>query len=143
MANIYYDQDADLSRLEGKTVAVIGYGSQGHAHALNLQDSGIDVVVGLYEGSSSWPKAEAAGLRVSTVADATRQADVVMILIPDPSQPQVYQESIEPGLEPGNTLMFAHGFNIRFGQIVPPDFVDVSMIAPKSPGHRLRELYQA
>jgi ketol-acid reductoisomerase len=142
MANVYYDKDADLSRLDGKTVAVIGYGSQGHAHALNLRDSGVDVVVGLYEGSSSWPKAEAAGLRVATVADAAKQADVVMILIPDPSQPGVYKEAIEPGLEPGNTLMFAHGFNIRFGQIVPPDFVDVSMIAPKSPGHRLRELYQ-
>ena len=142
MANVYYDKDADLSRLDGKTVAVIGYGSQGHAHALNLQDSGVDVVVGLYEGSASWPTAEAAGLRVATVADAAKQADIIMILIPDPSQPGVYQESIEPGLEPGNTLMFAHGFNIRFGQIVPPDFVDVSMIAPKSPGHRLRELYQ-
>ncbi|MFQ5340422.1 MAG: ketol-acid reductoisomerase [Anaerolineae bacterium] len=142
MANVYYDKDADLSRLAGKTVAVIGYGSQGHAHALNLQDSGVDVVVGLYEGSSSWPTAEAAGLRVTTVADAAKQADVIMILIPDTTQPGVYAEAIEPGLEPGNTLMFAHGFNIRFGQIVPPDFVDVSMIAPKSPGHRLRELYQ-
>ncbi|MFQ5593088.1 MAG: ketol-acid reductoisomerase [Anaerolineae bacterium] len=142
MANVYYDKDAELSRLDGKTVAVIGYGSQGHAHALNLQDSGVDVVVGLYEGSSSWPTAKAAGLRVATVADAAKQADVIMILIPDPSQPSVYQEAIEPGLEPGNTLMFAHGFNIRFGQIVPPKFVDVSMIAPKSPGHRLRELYQ-
>ncbi len=141
MANIYYDKDADLSRLNGKTVAVIGYGSQGHAHALNLQDSGVDVVVGLYQGSSSWPKAEAEGLRVATVADAAKQADVIMMLIPDPSQPTVYKEAVEPALEPGNTLMFAHGFNIRFGQIVPPDFVDVSMVAPKAPGHRLREVF--
>lgn len=141
MADVYYDKDADLSRLDDKTVAVIGYGSQGHAHALNLRDSGVDVVVGLYEGSSSWPKAEAAGLRVATVADAAEQAGVIMILVPDPTQPELYRESIRPGLEPGNTLMFAHGFNIRFEQIVPPDFVDVSMIAPKSPGHRLRELY--
>lgn len=142
MANVYYEKDADLSRLDGKTVAIIGYGSQGHAHALNLQDSGVDVVVGLYEGSSSWPQAEAAGLRVTTVAEAAKQADVVMILIPDPAQPGVYKEAIEPGLEPGNTLMFAHGFNIRFGQIAPPDGVDVSMIAPKSPGHRMRDLYK-
>jgi ketol-acid reductoisomerase len=141
MANIYYDKDADLSRLTGKTAAVIGYGSQGHAHALNLHDSGVDVVVGLYEGSKSWQKAEADGLRVATVADAAKQADIVMILIPDTIQAQVFKSSIEPGLEPGNTLMFAHGFNIRYGQIVSPDFVDVSMIAPKSPGHRLRELY--
>lgn len=141
MANIYYEKDADLSRLDGKTVAIIGYGSQGHAHALNLQDSGVDVVVGLYQGSLSWPKAEAEGLRVATVADAAKQADVIMMLIPDPSQPPVYKEAVEPALEPGNTLMFAHGFNIRFGQIVPPDFVDVSMVAPKAPGHRLREVF--
>lgn len=141
MANVYYDTDADLSRLDDKTVAIIGYGSQGHAHALNLRDSGVDVVVGLYEGSSSWPKAEADGLRVSTVADASQEADVVMILVPDPTQPILYKESIEPGLESGDTLMFAHGFNIRYEQVVPPGFVDVSMIAPKSPGHRVRELY--
>ena len=141
MANVYYDKDADLSRLEGKTVAVIGYGSQGHAHALNLRDSGVDVVVGLYSGSRSWGKAEADGLRVATVAEAAKEADIVMMLVPDPVQPKLYAEAVAPGLEPGNTLMFAHGFNIRFGQIVPPDYVDVSMVAPKAPGHRLRELY--
>ena len=141
MANVYYDQDADLGRLEGKTVAVIGYGSQGHAHALNLRDSGVDVVVGLYPGSRSWSKAEADGLRVATTAEAAQAADVIMMLIPDPAQPKVYREAIEPNLEPGNTLMFAHGFNIRFGQIVPPEFVDVSMVAPWAPGHRLREVF--
>ena len=141
MAKIYYDKDADLSYLNGKTVAIIGYGSQGHAHALNLKDSGVDVVVGLYEGSKSWPKAEAAGLKVMSVADAAKAADIVMMLIPDTKQPDVYHESIEPNLKPGDTLMFAHGFNIRFGQIVPPESVDVSMVAPKAPGHRVRELY--
>ncbi len=141
MAKVYYDEDADLSYLDGKTVAIIGYGSQGHAHALNLKDSGVDVVVGLYEGSKSWPKAEAAGLKVMSVADATKAADIVMMLIPDTKQPDVYHESVEPNLEPGNTLMFAHGFNIRFRQIVPPESVDVSMVAPKAPGHRVRELY--
>ena len=141
MATIYYDQDADLSRLEGRRVAIIGYVSQGHAHALNLRDSGVDVTVGLYEGSRSWAKAEADGLRVMTVAEATRWADVVVLLIPDTVQPQVYREAIAPNLSEGKTLMFAHGFNIRFGQIVPPSDVDVSMVAPKAPGHRLRELY--
>ena len=141
MAKIYYDKDADLSYLDGKTVAIIGYGSQGHAHALNLKDSGVDVVVGLYEGSKSWPKAEAAGLKVMSVADAAKAADIVMMLIPDTKQPDVYHESIEPNLKPGDTLMFAHGFNIRFQQIVPPESVDVSMVAPKAPGHRVRELY--
>ena len=141
MAKIYYDKDADLSYLNGKTVAIIGYGSQGHAHALNLKDSGVDVVVGLYEGSKSWPKAEAAGLKVMSVADAAKAADIVMMLIPDTKQPDVYHESVEPNLKPGNTLMFAHGFNIRFQQIVPPESVDVSMVAPKAPGHRVRELY--
>jgi len=141
MANIYYDQDADLNLLKGKTVAVIGYGSQGHAHALNLHDSGIDVVVGLYEGSKSWEKAQTAGLKVSTVAEAARAGDVVMILTPDTIQARMYQQDIEPHLGKGDTLMFAHGFNIRFGQIVPPRDVDVSMIAPKAPGHRVRELY--
>jgi len=141
MANIYYDQDADLNLLKGKTVAVIGYGSQGHAHALNLHDSGIDVVVGLYEGSKSWEKAQTAGLKVSTVAEAARAGDVVMILTPDTIQARMYKQDIEPHLGKGDTLMFAHGFNIRFGQIVPPRDVDVSMIAPKAPGHRVRELY--
>jgi ketol-acid reductoisomerase len=142
MANIYYDTDADLSLLEGKTIAIIGYGSQGHAHALNLQDSGCQVVVGLREGSSSWGQAESAGLKVLPIAEAAA-ADVVMILIPDPAQPAIYRQAIEPGLKAGDTLMFAHGFNIRFDQIVPPADVDVSMIAPKAPGHRMREVYQA
>ena len=141
MAKLYYDQDADLKVLDGKTVAIIGYGSQGHAHALNLHDSGVNVVVGLYKGSKSWAKAEADGLTVKTVADAAATADVIMILLPDTIQAKVYAESIAPHLKPGNTLMFAHGFNIHYGQIKPPDFVDVSMVAPKAPGHRVRELY--
>jgi ketol-acid reductoisomerase len=141
LANIYYDKDADLSRLEGKKIAIMGYGSQGHAHALNLRDSGCEVIVGLYEGSSSWAKAEAEGLTVMTVAEATKAADFVMILLPDTKQAKIYKESIEPNLTAGKTLMFSHGFNIRFGQIVPPENVDVSMIAPKSPGHRVREVY--
>lgn len=141
MANIYYDKDADLSLLAGKTIAVIGFGSQGHAHALNLRDSGCQVVVGLYEGSKSWAKAEAEGLQVLPVAEAARAADVVMLLTPDSVQPPLYKEHIAPYLERGDTLMFAHGFNIRYGQIVPPTDVDVSMVAPKAPGHRLRELY--
>ncbi|NLX10896.1 MAG: ketol-acid reductoisomerase [Chloroflexi bacterium] len=142
MAQLYYDQDADLSLLDGKTVAIIGYGSQGHAHALNLHNSGVNVVVGLYEGSRSWAKAEADGLTVKSVDEAAAAADVIMMLIPDTRQAQVYAESIAPHLKPGDTLMFAHGFNIRFDQIQPPDFVDVSMVAPKAPGHRVRELYQ-
>jgi ketol-acid reductoisomerase len=141
MANLYYDNDADLKLLEGKTVAVIGYGSQGHAHALNLHDSGVDVVVGLHEGSKSRAVAKGDGLTVKSVAEAAQMADVVMILIPDTLQSKVYAEEIAPGLKSGDTLMFAHGFNIRFEQIKPPADVDVSMIAPKSPGHRVRELY--
>lgn len=141
MANIYYDNDADLSLLDGKKIAVIGYGSQGHAHALNLRDSGADVRVGLYPGSKSRAKAEAEGLRVMSVADACAEADVIMLLAPDTAQPTIYKESIESHLAPGKTLMFGHGFNIRFGQIVPPEFVDVSMVAPKAPGHRMRELF--
>jgi ketol-acid reductoisomerase len=141
VANIYYDNDADLSLLDGKKIAVIGYGSQGHAHALNLRDSGADVRVGLYPGSKSWAKAEAEGLRVMSVADACAEADVIMLLAPDTKQPTIYKESIESHLAPGKTLMFGHGFNIRFGQIIPPEFVDVSMIAPKAPGHRMRELF--
>ncbi len=141
MAKLYYDQDANMSYLDGKTVAVIGYGSQGHAHALNLRDSGVNVIVGLYEGSRSWAKAEADGVTVKSVTDAAQAADVVMMLIPDTLQAKVYTESIAPHLKPGDTLMFAHGFNIRFGQIQPPAFVDVSMVAPKAPGHRVRELY--
>jgi len=141
MATLYYDKDADLSLLNGKTVAIIGYGSQGHAHALNLKDSGVKVVVGLPEGSKSRAKAEAAGLTVMSIADAAKAGDVIMILVPDTKQAEVYKKDIEPNLKPGDTLMFAHGFNIRFGQIKPPDFVDVSMIAPKAPGHRVREVF--
>jgi len=127
--------------LNGRTVAIIGYGSQGHAHALNLRDSGVDVVVGLYSGSKSWAKAEAAGLKVATTADAAKMADVVMILVADHIQADLYNESIAPHMTPGKTLMFAHGFNIHFQQIAPPPGVDVSMVAPKAPGHRVRELY--
>ncbi len=142
MANIYYDSDADLGLLTDKRIAVIGYGSQGHAHALNLQDNGCAVAVGLRKGSRSWEAAERAGLPVMEVAEGAKWADIVMVLVPDPAQPQLYRDAIEPGLKAGDTLMFAHGFNIRFHQIVPPADVDVSMIAPKSPGHRLRELFQ-
>jgi len=141
MAKIYYDADADLSLLKGKTIAIIGYGSQGHAHALNLRDSGCDVVVGLREGGKSWPRAEAAGFTVLPIAEAAEAADMVMILVPDPVQPELYRQHIAPHLAAGKTLMFAHGFNIRFGQIVPPSDVDVSMVAPKAPGHRMREVY--
>ncbi len=141
-ATIYYEDDADLSTLEGKTVAVIGYGSQGHAHALNLRDSGVRVVVGLHEGSKSRDRAEADGLQVASVADAAGSADIVMMLVPDQTQKKVYEESVAPNLTPDKTLMFAHGFNIHFGQIAPPDGVDVSMIAPKSPGDRVRELFE-
>lgn len=141
MANIYYDNDADLGLLEGKKIAVLGYGSQGHAHSLNLQDSGMDVVVGLYEGSKSWAKAEADGLTVKTTADACAEADVIMVLVPDTKQATIYKESIEPHLSEGKTLMFGHGFNIRYSQIMPPANVDVTMVAPKSPGHRVREVY--
>jgi len=141
MAKIYYDADADLSLLKGKTIAIIGYGSQGHAHALNLRDSGCNVVVGLREGGGSWPQAEAASFTVLSIAEAVTAADIVMILVPDPVQPALYRQDIAPHLSPGDTLMFAHGFNIRFGQIVPTPEVDVSMIAPKAPGHRMREVY--
>ncbi|MEE8218789.1 MAG: ketol-acid reductoisomerase [Vicinamibacteria bacterium] len=142
MPKIYYDKDADLSVLEGRRVAVIGYGSQGHAHALNLRDSGVDVVVGLPEASRSRARAREAGLEVKTPAEAAAEADVVMILTPDTSQAKLYREDIEPGLKPGNTLMFAHGFNIRYGTIEPSEGVDVSMIAPKAPGHRVREVFK-
>ncbi|MBM7582736.1 ketol-acid reductoisomerase [Caldicoprobacter guelmensis] len=142
MAKLYYDQDANLELLSGKKVAVIGYGSQGHAHALNLKDSGVDVVVGLYKGSKSWKLAEEAGLKVMEAAEAAKQADIIMILIPDEKQPKLYKESIEPNLEEGNMLMFAHGFNIHFGQITPPEYVDVAMVAPKGPGHTVRSQYQ-
>lgn len=141
MATVFYDKDADLSALAGKKVAIIGYGSQGHAHALNLRDSGMDVRVGLYRGSKSWEKAAAEGLAVKTSAEASAEADVIMILAPDTSQPVIYREAIQPNLSPGKTLMFSHGFNIRYAQIIPPAGVDVSMVAPKAPGHRVRELY--
>ncbi len=140
-ATIYYESDGDLNLLKGKKIAIIGYGSQGHAHALNLQESGLDVVVGLYEGSKSWPKAERAGLEVRTAAEASRAAQVVMVLLPDHIQPELYRSEIEPHLETGDTLMFAHGFCIHWKEISPPPGVDVSMIAPKAPGHRVRELF--
>jgi ketol-acid reductoisomerase len=141
MPNRYYEKDGNLSLLQNKTVAIIGYGSQGHAHALNLRDSGLNVVVGLYPGSKNWAKAEAAGLRVLSTADAAKTADVLMVLVPDHVQADLYNSDIAPHMKPGKTLMFAHGFNIHFGQIKPPAGVDVSMIAPKAPGHRVRELY--
>src|ERR1700690_4351398 len=141
MANRFYEQDGNLALLKGKTVAIIGYGSQGHAHALNLRDSGISVIVGLYPGSKSWAKAEAAGLRVMTTAEAAKAADVMMVLVSDHLQADIYEKDIKPGLTAGKTLMFAHGFAIHFKTIVPPADVDVSMIAPKAPGHRVRELY--
>ncbi len=142
-AKIYYQKDCDLNYLKGKKVAIIGYGSQGHAHALNLHESGVDVIVGLYEGSKSWAKAEKQGMKVFTAAEAAKQADVIMILINDEKQAAMYKKDIEPNLEPGNMLMFAHGFAIHFGQIVPPKGVDVAMIAPKGPGHTVRSEYQA
>jgi ketol-acid reductoisomerase len=139
---MYYDQDADLALLDGKKIAIIGYGSQGHAHALNLHESGADVRVGLYEGSRSWNKCVADGLPVTTADEAAAEADIIMNLAPDTAQAAIYRQSIAPHLKPGKTLMFSHGFNIRYGQIIPPASVDVSMVAPKSPGHRVRELYQ-
>jgi len=143
MAKLYYDDDADLERLKGRPVAIIGFGSQGHAHALNLQESGLDVRVGLYEGSRSWSKARAAGLKVMSVEDAVEEAQLVMILTPDTGQAALYSKHVAPHLSAGKTLMFAHGFNIHFGQIKAPEGVDVSMVAPKAPGHRVREVYQA
>lgn len=142
MARMYYDEDANLDLLAGKTIAIIGYGSQGHAHALNLKDSGINVIVGLYPGSKSAAKAEAAGLIVKNVADAAKAAQFIMILLPDEVQKTVYKEDIEPNLEEGNVLAFAHGFNIHFGQVVPPANVDVVMVAPKGPGHLVRRTYE-
>lgn len=142
-ARIFYQQDCDLQKLNGKTVAIIGYGSQGHAHALNLKDSGVNVVVGLYEGSKSWAKAEAQGLKVMTSDQAAKAADIIMILINDEKQAKLYKESIEPYMTEGKTLAFAHGFNIHFGCIKPPKNVNVIMIAPKGPGHTVRSEYQA
>ncbi len=143
MAKIYYQEDCNLSLLEGKTIAVIGYGSQGHAHALNAKESGCHVIIGLYEGSRSWAKAQAQGFEVFTAAEAAKRADIIMILINDEKQAKMYKESIEPNLTAGKMLMFAHGFAIHFGQIVPPKDVDVTMIAPKGPGHTVRSEYQA
>ena len=142
MATMYYDDAADLGLLAGRKIAVIGFGSQGHAHALNLRDSGLDVLVGLYPGSRSWASAEASGLRVGAVEDVAREADVIMVLIPDHLQREVYEKAIEPGLTEGKMLMFAHGFNIHFQQIAPPAFVDVTMVAPKGPGHLVRRVYE-
>ncbi|MGC9360605.1 MAG: ketol-acid reductoisomerase [Anaerolineae bacterium] len=141
MATIYYEKDTDLSLLDGKRIAVIGYGSQGHAHALNLHDSGCDVVVGLYEGSKSWAKAESDGLTVMKTADAVASADIVMMLAPDTAIPSIYEQDVAPSLDAGNMLMFAHGFSIHYGQVVPPEDVDVTMIAPKAPGHRVRAIF--
>jgi ketol-acid reductoisomerase len=141
MANIYYETSADLSVLQNKTIGIVGYGSQGHAHALSLKDSGLNVIVGLYEGSSSWEKAESAGLRVLNVADLSQQSDIIMMLVPDHLQGKIYRDSVEPYLDSNKTLMFAHGFNIHYQQIIPPTNVDVSMIAPKAPGHRVREIF--
>jgi ketol-acid reductoisomerase len=141
-AQMFYDKDADKSFLEGKTVGVIGFGSQGHAHALNLKDSGVNVIVGLYPGSKSWPKAQEAGLRVGTVDDVAEEADVIMILAPDHMQKMLYDDHVAHSMREGKTLMFAHGFNIHYNQIDPPEEIDVSMVAPKGPGHLLRRLYE-
>jgi ketol-acid reductoisomerase len=141
MATVYYEKDADPTLMQGKKVGIIGYGSQGHAHALNLRDSGVQVMVGLYEGSASKAKAEAEGLIVATPDVVTKECDVIMILVPDQTQAKVYKESIGPNLDSSKTLMFAHGFNIHFDEIDPPKDIDVSMIAPKAPGHRVREVY--
>lgn len=143
MAKLYYEQDCDLNLLKDKTVAVIGYGSQGHAHALNLHESGVNVIVGLYEGSKSWKAAEDAGLKVMVTAEAAQEADIIMLLVNDEKQAALYQTSIAPYLTPGKSLAFAHGFNIHYGQIVPPEFVNVFMVAPKGPGHTVRSQYLA
>ena len=141
MAKMFYEKDTNLGLLQGKKIAVIGFGSQGHAHALNLHESGVDVIVGLYEGSKSWNKAKEAGLEVATTAEVAKKADIIIILVPDEKQAKLYREEIAPYLEEGNALVFAHGFNIHFKQIVPPSNVDVFMIAPKGPGHMVRRTY--
>ena len=143
MAKIFYEKDTDISLLKGKTIAIIGYGSQGHAHALNLKESGADVVVGLYEGSKSWEMAKEAGLDVATASDAAAKADIIMILVPDEKQADIYRDSIEKNLTRGKTLAFAHGYNIHFNQIIPPEDVDVIMVAPKGPGHTVRSEFLA
>lgn len=141
MAKLYYENNTDLDLIKGKKVAIIGYGSQGCAHALNLKDSGIDVTVGLYNGSKSWEKAEKEGVKVSTVSEAVKSCDVIMILVPDEKQAKLYSEEIKENLSKGKALAFAHGFNINFGQIEPPEWVDVFMVAPKGPGHMVRRTY--
>ena len=141
MAKMYYEDDADLSHIQDKAIGVIGYGSQGHAHSLNLKDNGMNVKVGLYEGSKSWATAEEQGLEVGLVPDVARDSDIIMMLLPDTSMAEVYKESVQQHLAPGKTLMFAHGFNIHYRTIVPPGTVDVSMVAPKAPGHRMREVF--
>jgi ketol-acid reductoisomerase len=142
MVKVYYDQDADLGLLKGKKIAIMGYGSQGHAQAQNLKDSGLDVIVGLRSDSKSWPKAQADGLAVATVSEAAKSADIIQILLPDELQGKIYKEEIQPCMTEGKALMFSHGFNIHFGQIAPPSNVDVFMVAPKSPGHMVRRMYQ-
>ncbi|MEE9519326.1 MAG: ketol-acid reductoisomerase, partial [bacterium] len=141
MATIYYEKDADISHLKGKTIAIVGYGSQGHAHACNLKDSGQKVVVGLREGSSSWGRAEDAGLDVTTVREAAAAAHIVMMLTPDELSGDIYRNDVAPGMEAGNALAFAHGFNLHYGQVVPPKDIDVFMVAPKAPGHLVRRIY--
>ena len=139
---VFYDKDCDLSLIKGKTVAIIGYGSQGHAHAQNLHESGVNVVVGLRKGGASWPKAEREGLKVAEVAEAVRQADVVMILLPDEHIAKVYREEVEPHIRQGASLVFAHGFNVHYGQVAPRADLDVWMVAPKAPGHTVRSTYK-
>ncbi|RUM33336.1 MAG: ketol-acid reductoisomerase [Archaeoglobus sp.] len=141
MAKIYYDGDADLKYIKDGVVAVIGYGSQGHAHALNLRDSGVEVIVGLYEGSKSWKKAENEGLKVKKVSEAVDEANIIAMLVPDTVQPEIFKRQVKSGLDEGNMILFAHGFNIHYNQIVPPEYVDVTMVAPKSPGHLVRRMY--
>lgn len=141
MAVMYYEQDCNKEVMSGKTVAIIGYGSQGHAHALNLKESGVDVVVGLYPGSKSWQKAEESGLRVASAFDAAKEADIIMMLVPDEKQPDIYTENVLPNLTAGKSLAFAHGFNIHYGQVIPPADVDVFMVAPKGPGHTVRSQF--
>ena len=142
MATVYYENDADISLIQDKTIGVIGYGSQGHAHAQNLKDSGLNVIVGLYEGSGSWSKAEEDGFSVAVASQAAKESDIIVMLLPDTSQGEVYKRDIEPNLGVGKSIAFAHGFSIHYQTVVPPSNVDVWMIAPKAPGHRMREVYR-
>lgn len=141
MVTVYYDKDADLSLLKGKTIGILGYGSQGHAHALNLRDSGLQVKVAELQGTPAWERAKRDGFEVASASEVAEAADVIVMLVPDTIQPRLYREAIQPELKPGKTLMFAHGFNIHYREIIPPAFVDVSMVAPKAPGHRMREVF--